>query len=334
MAYSLEKISKKFGISKSAVSLIINGKAAENRISPELEAKVKAFCEEVNYRPNIHARRMRSKVVHNIGLLINEDMLADRENPFSDQIISEITGGVVLAAAKNDFRVTIQLYDSSMSEEKIFEWLRNKEIDGLIYYGYSFDHEWMKSFLAEKRCVVGIGIMPADGVSTVNINNREIMKELTDILVNRGRRKFIYMSGIQGYVTEQRLMGMMDSLSEHSIAFDEGSVIQADFSEDAAYKAILEIPVDFDAVVCANDDMAIGVLRALRERGYALTNKISVVGADSIKAGEYITPQLSTIDNRSTELGMTAFLELLHLINGGNSRAVELKSKIILRNSI
>ena len=71
MAYSLEKIAKEFGISKSAVSFIINGKAAENRISPELEEKVKEFCESVNYRPNIHARRMSSRIVGNVGLLIN-----------------------------------------------------------------------------------------------------------------------------------------------------------------------------------------------------------------------------------------------------------------------
>ena len=57
MRYSLEKIAKELGVSKSTVSLILNGHASENRISAELEQTVKAFCKKVNYVPNIHARR-------------------------------------------------------------------------------------------------------------------------------------------------------------------------------------------------------------------------------------------------------------------------------------
>ena len=147
MEYSLEKIAKKFNISKTAVSLILNGKASQNRISPELEQAVKEFCESVNYSPNIHAQRMCSKIARNIGLLIYKSMLSDCENPFSDQVISEITGGMVLAAEEKNFRVTIQLYDSGMDKNVMFEWLRNKEIDGLIYYGYTVDREWLKSLL-------------------------------------------------------------------------------------------------------------------------------------------------------------------------------------------
>ena len=88
MEYSLETIAKKFNISKTAVSLIINGKASEYRISAELEAAVKEFCKEINYVPNVHARRMRSKVVRNIGVLINKSTIIGCENPFSDQTVS------------------------------------------------------------------------------------------------------------------------------------------------------------------------------------------------------------------------------------------------------
>lgn len=338
MAYSLEKIAKEFGISKSAVSFIINGKAAENRISPELEEKVKEFCESVNYRPNIHARRMSSRIVGNVGLLINESMLADRENPFSDQIISEITGGAVLAAAKKGFRVTIQLYDSSMDEEKVFEWLRNREVDGLIYYGDSFDWDWMKSFLEEKRCVVGIGIEPMDGVSTVNINNSEMMYELTRRLVRRGRKQYCYVTGTDSYVGYTRLLGMYDAMKEgRAEAGEEFGLANhfcADFSEDKAYAEFMKIPLNFDAVICENDDMAVGALRALRERGVRIPEDVSIIGADNIKATAYTDPPITTFDNMSTELGKTAFNELYRLINGEKPRATELKSRIIERNSI
>ena len=334
MVYSLEKIAKEFHISKTAVSLILNGKAAENRISPELEAEVKEFCEKVNYRPNIHARRMCSKIVRNIGLLINEAMLVDCENPFSDQVISEITGGAVLAAAEKDFRVTIQLYNESSDEDKMFEWLRNKEIDGLIYYGYTANKDWMRSFLSEKRCIVGIGIEPTEGVTSVNINNQEMMKALTDLIVQRGRKKYAYLAGADGYVSNERFMGMSDSLKEHDIPFDEKNIICADFSEKKAYELLKNREIDFDALVCANDDMAFGALCALKERGFNIPKDISIVGADNIRIASCTEPKITTMDNRNTELGKKAVYELLELIDGKKPRAVFIDSQIIMHDSI
>lgn len=334
MGYSLEKIAKKFNISKTAVSLIINGKASQNRISPELEQSVKAFCESVNYSPNIHARRMYSKIARNIGLLIYKSMLSDYENPFSDQVISEITGGMVLAAEEKNFRVTIQLYNSGMDENVMFEWLRNKEIDGLIYYGYTVDMEWLKSFLSEKRHIVGIGIEPTDGITSVNIDNRGAMKKLTDLMVAKGRKRFAYLSGVRGYVSSQRFLGMLDSLKENGIAFDEKRIIEGDYSEKKAYELIGKINIDFDALVCANDDMAAGAVRALKERGIKIPEQVSVSGADNIRISACTEPKIATIDNMNTQLGKTAVYELIKLIDGEDTKTVSLKSRVIQNHSI
>lgn len=334
MEYSLEKIAKKFNISKTAVSLILNGKASRNRISPELEQSVKDFCESVNYRPNIHARRMCSKIVRNVGLLINKSMLSDCENPFSDQVISEITGGMVLAAEERNFRVTIQLYDSGMDANVMFEWLRNKEIDGLIYYGYTVDGEWLKSFLSEKRHIVGIGIPPTDGITSVNIDNRRVMKNLTDLIAEKGRKRFAYLSGVKGYVSSERFLGMLDSLKQNGIPFDEDKIIYGDYSEKKAYELIRKIDIDFDALVCANDDMAAGALRALKEKGIRIPEQVSVAGADNIRISACTEPKIATIDNMNTQLGKTAVYELIKLIDGQEPKSVFLKSRVIKNNSI
>lgn len=334
MNYSIEKIAREFGISKTTVSLIVNGKASENRISEELEEKVKAFCEKVNYTPNIHALRMCSKVVGNIGLLINGNMLVDSENPFTDQIISEITGGVVVEAAKRGFRVTIQLYNETDGEDKVFGWLRNREVDGLIYYGYAFDPKWLKSFAREKRCVVGIGVEPQENVSVVNIDSRPVMREITKTVLKSGRRHIIYVDGVDSYVSRQRFSGVRDALEECNAEFLEKSIVKADFSEKRAYEIFKTRIVDFDAVICANDDMAIGVLRALRERGFEIPEKISITGADNNRSSGYTTPAITTFDNMNTILGKTAVSELKRLIDGSRPRETTIKSKIILRNSI
>ena len=127
MDYSLNKIAKELGLSKATVSLVLSGKAKKARISEDVEKKVKDFCKEVNYVPNIHAQRVNSKFSGNIGFLIKRGIRVDFNNPFDDYNINSIMGGIVLAAEKIGCRVPVQLYTDDMDESRVFEWLRNHE---------------------------------------------------------------------------------------------------------------------------------------------------------------------------------------------------------------
>jgi LacI family transcriptional regulator len=84
MDYSLNKIAKELGLSKTTVSLVLSGKARKNRISEEIVKKVKDFCAEVNYVPNIHAQRVNRKISGNIGFLIKRSIRVDLNDPFDD----------------------------------------------------------------------------------------------------------------------------------------------------------------------------------------------------------------------------------------------------------
>lgn len=333
MKYSLDKIAKELGISKSTVSLILNGHAAERRISAELEKRVRDFCDHVGYVPNINAKRASSKYVKNIGFLINQNLLSTGHNPFSDQNTSEITGGIVSAATNEGYRVTIQFCNENTDESEILEWLRNREIDGLIYYAYSFDESWHQRFISEKRHVVGIGIEPTDKISTVNIDNVGIMKQMCNAIIAKGKRKFIYFAGYENcYVSDQRLKGMTEALEENNISFDN-NIVYANFSEEDAYNKVLNADIDADAIICANDDMAIGVIKALKEKGIDVPGQVSVTGADNIRICEYFSPSITTIDNMNAVLGVCAFDELLKLIKGGKASNTVISSRILERQS-
>ena len=332
MKYSLEKIAKELGVSKSTVSLILNGHAEERRISAELEKRVRDFCEKVGYVPNINAKRASSKYVKNIGFLINQNLLSTGHNPFSDQNTSEITGGIVSAATNEGFRVTIQFCNEETDESEILEWLRNREIDGLIYYAYSFDESWHKKFVEEKRHVVGIGIEPTGKISTVNIDNVGIMRQMCNAIIAKGKKKFTYFAGYENsYVSKQRLQGLCDALEENNLSLY--NIVYANYSEEDAYNKALNIELDCDVVVCANDDMAIGVIRALKERGIDVPGHISVTGADNIRVCEYISPSITTIDNMNAVLGVCAFDELFNLIKGGEANNTVISSRILERES-
>lgn len=332
MKYSLDKIAKELGISKSTVSLVLNGHAAKRRISAELEKKVRDFCDKVGYVPNINAKRASSKYVKNIGFLINQNLLSTGHNPFSDQNTSEITGGIVAAATGEGYRVTIQFCNEDTKESEILEWLRNREIDGLIYYAYSFDESWHQRFVDENRHVVGIGIEPTGKISTVNIDNVGIMKQLCNGIIKSGRKNFVYFAGYENsYVSTQRLKGLTEALSEHNLPIN--NIVYANYSEEEAYNKVMTMDIDADAIVCANDDMALGVIKALKEKGIKVPEQICVTGADNIKIGEYFSPSVTTIDNMNAVLGVCAFDELLRLIKGGKADNVVVSSKIYARKS-
>ena len=332
MKYSLDKIAKELGISKSTVSLILNGHAAQRRISAELEKKVRDFCDKVGYVPNINAKRASSKYVKNIGFLINQNLLSTGHNPFSDQNTSEITGGIVAAATGEGYRVTIQFCNEDTKESEILEWLRNREIDGLIYYAYSFDESWHQRFVDENRHVVGIGIEPTGKISTVNIDNVGIMKQLCNSIIKSGRKNFVYFAGYENsYVSTQRLKGLKEALAENNLPIN--NIVYANYSEEEAYNKVMTMDIDADAIVCANDDMALGVIKALKKKGIKVPEQICVTGADNIKIGEYFSPAVTTIDNMNAVLGVCAFDELLRLIKGGKADNVVVASKIYARQS-
>ena len=335
MNYSLNKIAKELDLSKTTVSLVLSGKSESARISKDVEKKVKDFCEQVHYSPNIHAQRINKKYVKNIGLLVDKNLMADNANPLSDINISEIIGSVIVAAEKVGYRVSLDLYYHQMQESKIFEWFRNKEIDGLIYYGLSIPETWRQTFFDEGRKIVGIGIEPCEGISSVNLNNCDVMKELTEKLIASGKKNFIFLDGRQNsYVGKCRKNGFLEALKQNNISIADERILNCKFAEKEAYDNLVKILPelkDTDAIVCANDMMAIGALRAVKECN---REDIKVTGADNIPLADYVSPSLTTINNMSNELGEKAFKLLIDMIKGKKEfEDVIVKSNIVRRES-
>jgi DNA-binding LacI/PurR family transcriptional regulator len=315
--YSLARVAAELGTSKTAVSFVVNGIAREKGISAALERRIQDFCKATGFRPNIHAQRMNSQYVENIGVLIDRGSVKDEPTPFSEYNISKVIGGIAAAADSAGYRFSLQLYSAGMDNKKVFEWFKNKEIDGLIYYGFEMPSDWRRIFQENDFKVVGISIDPAFGIPCVNIDNYQASLNLTAHLVRKGHRKFIYIGGIaKSWPAIERYRGFRDALQKENLEFsEEEDFYQADFSRETAEQYIRERwmhgRLDADAIVCANDNMAVGVIRALTAAGCQIPEQIAVTGADNILLGQFITPPLTTFDYLPFEQGKAAF-KLLH----------------------
>lgn len=336
--YSLATIAEELGVSKSAVSFVLNGTARKHRISPELEARIRDFCAKVNYLPNIHAQRMNSRHVKNIGILLNGNCAPYENTPFRDYNVADIVGGIADAAAAAGYRFGCQIYHPSMKEEVIFDWFRNKEIGGLIYYGTNMPPEWSEVFRRENFQTVGISIDPACGVPCVNVDNFGASFELTGHLIRQGRRKFIFLGGTdQAYPGAERYRGFREALRSAGIEFREENHLMAGFSRLRAIEVLRlfrqKNALDADAIVCANDYMAVGAIQFLQETGIRVPDQIAVTGADNTNWCEIVTPSLTSFDYRCFDLGKAAFSLLIDIISGAEPRNIVLKTKLLLRQS-
>jgi DNA-binding LacI/PurR family transcriptional regulator len=333
--YSLAKIATVLGVSKTAVSFVVNGTARQKGLSAEMVKRVSSFCDKVGYRPNIHAQRMNSHHVKNIGILIDKAAARDEISPFSEYNISKVIGGIAEAADAAGYRFSFQFYSEGMKNETIFEWFKNKEIDGLIYYGFEIPEEWCRVFKEENFKVVGISIDPAHGIPCVNVDNYDASFRLTEHLIKKGHRKFLYVAG-GAYPGNERYRGFRDALKKENISEDD--FVKADFNRETAENFIrhqcMHDKLNMDAIVCANDNMAVGVIKVLNEAGFNIPKQIAVVGADNTNLSEFIIPSLTTFDYLPFEQGKAAFALLHDIIIGcPKPQNIVLKTTLCLRHS-
>jgi DNA-binding LacI/PurR family transcriptional regulator len=340
MGYSLAKIAEELGVSKTTVSFVLNGKAKEHRISKKMQENIRNFCSKVNYSVNIHAQRMNRKNVGTIGVMLYPGGLRKMINPLSSENSANILGGVMEEAARQNCRVLIEIVTPETTAEKICEWFRKREIDGMIYYGMIMLDEWRDALIAEGCHVVGIGEDPGKGLPSVNIDNYASSVALTELLIKKGHRKMTFLNGREtSYINSERLRGFVDALKRHDIDYMDSPVNYAMFQESKAYAwaegKIKSGSFDEDAIVCANDKMAIGVINALKDNGIKVPDDVAITGADGISLASYITPSLTTYSMRPTDLGIKAYKLLFRIINGEKTeKNIKLKSEIIIRESI
>ncbi len=333
-SHSLKTIAEELGFSKAAVSLVLNGKGSKV-VSRESERRILEFCREVNYRPNIHARRMNSRQVKNVGVLLNHG------NPLSEFNTAEIAGGVALEAELAGYRMTIQLCREGMNPESIFDWLRDREVDGLIYYGVSLPKDWLATLSAERRLVVGIGIEPQKGLRTVNIDNRQMSARLVGHLFERGAEDFIFLSGGESsYPNSERKAGFLDALKARRFKLRPDAVVNCDFKMELARETVERLSdagrlPSKTAIVCANDAMAVGALAGLKGRGRRVPQEIFLAGCDNIMLGSVTEPAITTYDYLAFQQGQEAFKLLLRMIMGESSAVqdIVLASHLVLRSS-
>lgn len=226
----------------------------------------------------------------------------------------------------------------------IFEMISSKNIDGLIVVsstacGFMKTEEIEKYFEKYKHMpMVSIGI-PIQNIPSIIVDNKYGFKYLVDHLIEvHGCKKFLYVGGpINSFEARERLAAFKESLIEHNITIKPEHIIAIDFTLQQAYYKVLDIlnkESDFDAIASANDNMAIGVIKALQEKNISIPDETAVIGFDDTKrAGMLLTP-LTTVKQPAYEMAKKALKTLVDEIKGEEVLDLEImKTEPIIRKS-
>src|SRR5690554_965092 len=177
-------------------------------------------------------------------------------------------------------------------------------------------------------------------IPTIIVDNRKGTEELiTHLVENHSCRKIAFLRGPEGnQEAEQRLEIFCDVLKKHGIEPDPGLILSGDFSRDSGAKAantlLNQRGLSFDALVGANDDMALGALKALQERHIRVPNEVMIAGFDDIEESNFSAPPLTTVRQPFSEMGSKAVECLIRLIEGKEIPAkIIVPAKVVVRQS-
>ena len=326
---SITRVAELAGVSATTVSHTLNGRRP---VADSTRRRVLDAIERLGYRPNVLARGLRTSRSQTIGLVI-----PDITNPFYPALARGLQD--VLGPAGYDEIISNTDGDRGM-ERAAIEQMIARQVDGLAFAVFHTHAEDLLPAIEAGIPVVRLGgRLVQEGVDVVHSDDEGGAAEAARYLLERGYRRIGFVCGpeAEGPAAE-RVAGYRAALAEAGAPADPRLVVHTHFSraggrEGAA--ALLDLPEPPDAVLCANDIMAIGALETAARRGLHVPDDLAVMGFDDIEAAGLISPGLTTMANPAREIGQACARLLLDRLSGqaAGYREVVIPARLVRRQS-
>ncbi|MBW8351032.1 LacI family transcriptional regulator [Bacillus sp. IITD106] len=316
----IKDIAKIAGVSVSTVSNVINGR---KNVGKKTRERVLQICEEMGYQPNLIGKSLKSGRTNTIVFNFSN---------FERSFYLKIIKGINDYLSENGFDLIVCTTSSSK------KFMRNNFTQGAIVLDKKMDNDFLISVANEQFPIVVMDrIVDNDYIKSVIVENYTVMCELVQSLIDKGFRDFGYIGGYETSLDHQeRFQAFKDTLKKNDIHFKQTHYYFGDFTEESGYRAanILTLSNDLpEILVCANDNMAIGAIKALKESNYSIPQDISITGFDDASAAE--TYGLTTVAIPRYESGYLAAKELVEMIRGtGNKDIFKISAKLKWRTSV
>ncbi|MDI6619186.1 MAG: LacI family DNA-binding transcriptional regulator [Clostridiales bacterium] len=325
---TIKDVAKAAGVAVSTASYALNG---SSKVSEKTRKKVMEIAEDMKYVPNTFAQNLKkTKTTKLIALIVY-----DLNSPYYDKV----TKGIQDVAFLFGYSVII-FCEYNFGRDGSYNFLKEGIVDGAIIVGSSLTDDDIANLSNEGLPLVLLDrkIEQSD-ICSVLINNKKGASEAVEYLIGLGHKKIGFISGKENsYDNVGRTRGYIETLTKNGFKINKDYILQGGFTEKSGYDVMRNFLSSSDdiptAFFSANDEMLIGAMRAVHEKGLKVPEDIAFVGFDDIQAATYVRPKLTTIKSPIYEIGSFSGHMLFNLIKGRvNGSSITLDTELVVRES-
>lgn len=304
---TIRRVAELAGVSIATVSRTL---AQPDKVTEATRNKVLEAVRATGFVPNRQAVDFRRRATGNVVLLVR-----DITNPF----YLDIYRGIEEVAFANGYRVLMG--DAQYDDARVARYVemgRNRQADGVILMT-----GWLPDSIPEAslpKTVIALELIEGSALPFVAIDNRAAARLAVEHLISLGHRRIVHITGpMRLTMSVGRHEGYLDALREAGLDIDPALTRIGDFhfgSGQQAIEALLAEGIDFTAVFCSNDEMAVGAINALRGHGLSVPADVSVTGFDDMDYALSSDPALTTVRQPRREIGRQAMQMLVDLLSG------------------
>ncbi|MGK5636782.1 LacI family DNA-binding transcriptional regulator [Streptomyces sp. URMC 126] len=324
---TIKDVADRAGVSVATVSRVLNGRSPV----AATRDRVLAAVAELGYRPNVVARALRTARTRTLGLVIS-----DLRNPF----FTELADAVEQEARRLGYSLIIgNAGESPEQQDDQLRTLLDRRIDGLMVSSAGTGSEVLREIVASDTPLVLLDrSVPGVAAPCVRAEGQAALTELAAHLAALGRRRPAVIVAPAGTpVGDERLECFRSALAAHGVALPpEYAVASPDMTPAGGRRVmrdLLGLPEPPDAVLAADNLMALGALGEVRARGLRIPEDVALVSFDDVAWFAHTDPPLTAVAQPTRELGRAAVHTLLERVEGRPAESVLLPSRLVVRRS-
>lgn len=304
---SIADVAASLNISKTVVSLVINGKGDSHRISKETQEKVRDKVKEMNYQPNAIARGFRTGKSNTIGLIVTE---------ISNNFYSHIANYIERLAWQHNYSVVISSTNEIVEKEiRQIDLLKTRNIDGVIISSSQKNADQLKKLVDEKIPLVLIDrSFENESIPAVSVDNFGGARIATKHLIDQGISD-IAMVSINNFdvsTTRDRVNGFISAMNDHGIAVSDKRIIQGNSSiiKEKIRISLQEYYHQNDmpeAIFAMDNNLTFICLDYLQKLSIEIPVETALIGFDDLQYFKYTKPSISAIEQPIEKIAEEAF---------------------------
>jgi len=306
-------IAEALGLSPGTISKVIN---QNGNVSEQTRERVMSYIKEVGYVPATSARMLKSKKTFSIGIVFTEELNIGLEHSFFSSVLQNFKN----EAERKGYELSFIVKRLGAHELSYFEWCMNKRVDGVYIVTGDVKDQGLVELIESHIPCISTDLVMDQLPAIVSDNKQGVELALNFVKNTLQKQRVALISGpLKSRAFKERYEAYQAFVEAENWPQEKSSVVFTEsFGTTSGYRAVLEmmalIKQKPEVIFVTSDDIALGVLKGLRDLNIRVPEDVQIIGYDDMPFSKHYTPSLTTIAQDRHELGTLAAKTLIHKI--------------------